>query len=105
MLKFDLKSGYYHLYIMKLFKLTSDFRGKLIVKSRHFVFTVLPFGLNSALFLFTNIVRHLAKYWRRHPIKKIACFLDDGLSVTESFSEAICNSEFIQETLQNLILL
>ena len=26
--------------------------------------------------------------------------MDDGLSVAESFSEAICNSQFVQETLQ-----
>ena len=99
MFKFDLKSGYHHIDINETVQIYLGFSRKIAGKVRHFVFTVLPFGLNSALFLFTKIFRSLVKYWRRHLIK-IACFLDDGLSVGESFSEAICNSQFVQETLQ-----
>ena len=99
MFKFDLKSGYHHIDINKTSQTYLGFSWKIDGKVRHFVFTVLPFGLKSAPFLFTKIVRPLLKYWRSHPIK-IACFLDDGLSVAEPFSEAICNSQFVQETLQ-----
>ena len=59
----------------------------------------MPFGLNSVPFLFTKIFHLSVKYWRKHLIK-IAFFLDDGLSVAKSFSKAICNSQFVQETLQ-----
>ena len=57
------------------------------------------FGLNSAPFLFTKIIRPLVKYWCKHLIK-IACFLSDSLSVAEFFSEAICSSQFVRKTLQ-----
>ena len=99
MFKFDLKSGYHHKDINETFQTYLGFSWKIAGKVRHFAFTVLPFGLNSAPFLSTKIVRPLVKYWRRHLIKR-ACFLDDGLSVAESLSEAICNSQFVQETLK-----
>ena len=99
MSKFDLKSGYHHVDINEAFQTYLGFSWKIDGKVRHFVFTVLTFGLNSAPFLFTKIVRLFVKYCRKHLIK-IACFLDDGLSVAESFSEAICNSQFVQETWQ-----
>ena len=99
MFKFDLKSGYHHVDINETFQTYLRFSWKIAGEVRHFVFTVFPLGLNSASFLFTKIARPLVKYWRRHLIK-IECFLDDGLSVAESFSEAICNSQFLQETLQ-----
>ena len=63
------------------------------------IFLVLPFGLNSASFLFTKIVHALIKYWRKHLIK-ITFFLDEGLNVAESFSKAISNSQFAQDILQ-----
>ena len=96
MFKFDLKRGYHPIDINENFQTYLGFFWKIDGK---IFFKVLPFGLNSDPFLFTKSARPLAKYWRRHLIK-IACFLDDGLSVAESFSEAICNSQFVQETLQ-----
>ena len=63
------------------------------------IFLVLPFGLNSASFLFTKIVHALIKYWHKHLIK-ITFFLDEGLNVAESFSKAISNSQFAQDILQ-----
>ena len=95
---FNLKSGYHHVNINETFQTYLRISWEIDGTVRHFVFTVLSFGLNSALFLFTKIVRPLAKYWRSHLIH-IACFLDDGLSVAESFSDAICNSQFVQENL------
>ena len=64
-----------------------------------YIFLVLPFGLNSAPFLFTKIVRALIKYWRKR-LMKITFFLDEGLSVAESFSKAIFDSQFAQDILQ-----
>ena len=47
-------------------------------KTRYFVFTVLPFGLTSAPFLFTKVMRCLVTFWRAQGIK-ISVFIDDGL--------------------------
>ena len=33
------------------------------------MFTVLPFGLSSAPFIFTNVVRPLVRYWRSHAVR------------------------------------
>ena len=62
--KFDLKSGYHH---VNVFEEHQTYIVKL------FVFTVLPFGLSTAPFVFTKVVRPLVKYWRFSSIK-IACF-------------------------------
>ena len=44
---------------------------------RYFVFTVLPFGLSSAPYIFTKCLKPLEKYWRFNGVN-IALFLDDG---------------------------
>ena len=44
---------------------------------RYFVFTVLPFGLSSAPYIFTKCLKPLEKYWRLNGIN-IALFLEDG---------------------------
>ena len=88
MFKFDLKGGYHHIDINETFQTYLGFSWKIYGQVRHFVFTDLSFGLNSAPFPFTKIICLLVKYWHRHLIKT-ACFLEDGLSVAESFSEAI----------------
>ena len=49
----------------------------------YFVFTVLPFVLSSALFIFTKVMSCLIKHWRINAIR-IACFLDDGSGVASS---------------------
>jgi hypothetical protein len=44
---------------------------------KYYVFTVLPFGLSSAPFLFTKLMREIVKYWGSlsYPI---IVYLDDG---------------------------
>ena len=63
-----------------------------------FVLTVLPFALTSALFILTQVVRPLVKYWRFNSLK-IAGFLNDGIGIEYSYEEAKRKSEFVQETL------
>ena len=45
---------------------------------RYFHFSVLPFGLSSAPYLFTKLLKSLVKKWRTEG-KPIVVFLDDGL--------------------------
>ena len=77
--KFDLKSGYHHIEIFpehrKFLAFVWDFgTGKF----RYFQFCVLPFGLSSAPFIFTKILKPLQKSWRSRGIP-IAIFLEDDL--------------------------
>ena len=69
-------------------------------QTHYFVFTVLPFGLSTALFVVTKLVRPLIKYWRLHAIR-IACFLDDGLGIEFGYSKSETSSKFVLNTLIN----
>ena len=46
------------------------------VSIRYFAFTLLPFGLSSALYIFTKCLKPLEKYWRFNCVN-IALLLDD----------------------------
>ena len=59
----------------------------------------MPVGLNSALFLSGKIINPLVNSWLKN-LLKIACFLDEGLSLLVLFFGAIPSSHFVQETLQ-----
>ena len=93
MFKFDLKSVYHHIDINETFQTYLGFSWEIDSKVRHFVFTV-----RTQFSPVSDCPSFRKKFRRSHPIK-IACFLDDGRSVGESFSEAIYNSQFVQ-TLQ-----
>ena len=75
----DLESGYHHVDIycdhQKFLGFAWPFSGKI----RFFTFKVLPFGLSSACFCFTKLLRPLVKRWRS---MSHCCFvyLDDGIS-------------------------
>ena len=98
MFKFDLKQGYHHVDIfeehMKFLGFSWIFNGKV----QYFKFTVLPFGLTSAPFIFTKIMRVLVKLWRQNNIC-ISCYLDDGLGMAESYAKAKADSTFVRSSL------
>ena len=66
---FDLKSAYHHLEIFeahrKFLGFSCVFQGKLT----YFVFNVLPFGLSTAGFIFTKMLRPVISHWRDQGIK------------------------------------
>ena len=98
--KFDLKSGYHHVDIFEEHQTYLGFSWEINQKTHYFVFTVLPFGLSTAPFVFTKVVRPLIKYWRLHAIR-IACFLDDGLGIKFGYSKSETSSKFVLKTLIN----
>ena len=85
--KVDLKSGYHHLDILESHQKYLAFSWITDGKERFFVFTVLVFGLPSAPFIFTKVVRVLIKHWRGTAIG-IFAFVDDFLSGAKSREEA-----------------
>ena len=96
--KFDLMNGCHDSDIFKPYQKFLGFSWVFKVNTKFFVFTVLPFGLTSALFVFTKVVRPLVKYWTFNFVK-ISCFLGDGIGIEYNYEEAKRKSEFVQETL------
>lgn len=96
---FDLKSGYHHIEIFpehrKYLAFAWDFgTGNF----RYFQFCVLPFGLSSAPFIFTKMLKPLQKSWRSRGIP-IAIFLDDGLGGGADHISAKLNSLIVHSGL------
>ena len=89
MFSFDLKSGYHHIEIERDYQTYLGLAWKLqrSEKLRYFVFTVLPFGLSTAPYIFTKCVRPIEKYWRLQGIK-VAIYLDDGFIVEGGYPES-----------------
>ena len=81
---FDLKSGYHHVDIFpdhrRYLAFSWDFGSG---HTRYFQFTVLPFGLSSATFIFTKLLKPLEARWRAQGIP-IAIFFADGVGAGSS---------------------
>ena len=76
---FDLKSGYHHIKIKpedwQYLGFSWTYRTGVTL---YFVFVVCPFGLSTACYLFTKIMRPLVKKWRGSGIRCVV-YLDDGI--------------------------
>ena len=97
---FDLKSGYHHVDI-------ADHHCKYLgfAWDGHFyVFTVLPFGLATACYMLTKLLRPLVRYWRARGLR-ILVYLDDGLCAVAGKKEALWASQFVRSTLAKAGLL
>eukprot|EP00731_Ephydatia_muelleri_P022428 Em0015g11a len=74
MFSFDLKSGYHHVDIARHHRKYLGFEWE----RQFYVFTVLPFALASAPYVFTKLLRPLVKLWRSRGLKCLM-YLDDGI--------------------------
>ena len=59
------------------------------------MFTVLPFRLSSAPYIFTKLIQPLIKHWRAQGIC-VTTFVDDGMDMENSIDIARGNEKFIQ---------
>ena len=75
--KFDIRSGYHRIDIHPAYQKFFAFAWSISGQVRYFVFTVLVFGLSSAPFVFTKVLKVLIKHWHSFGIRIIA-FIDDG---------------------------
>ena len=98
--KCDIKQGYHHTDILESHQKYLGFAWKIDGKLRFFVFTVLVFGLITAPFLFTKVIRVLIKHWRSLAISRIFAFIDDILEGGRSFNDALAISNFIKSQLE-----
>ena len=75
----DLESGYHNINIYSEHQTFLGYAWPFCGKLRYFSLKVLPFGLSSACFCFTKVLRPLVNRWRS---MSRCCFvlLDDGIS-------------------------
>ena len=89
---FDIKSGYHHIDIFSQIKSFWAFPGLRMGRViRFYKFTVLPFGISTGPYIFSNVLRPLIRYWRLQAIR-IVVYLDDGLGVCPTFSDCYSRS-------------
>ena len=91
---FDLKAGYHHVDI-------ADIHWKYLGfawAGKYYVFTVLPFGLSSACYVFTKLLRPLVCYWRARGLR-IVVYLDDGLCAAAGLDAARLASDLVRSSL------
>ena len=94
MFNFDLKLRYHHVEIAGHHRKYLGFEW-----DQHFyVFAVLPFGLASAPYLFTKLLRPLVRLWRSKDLKAVM-YLDDGIVAVQGETEAEKASGWVRNTL------
>ena len=94
MFNFDIKSRYHHVEIAGHHRKYLGFEW-----GQHFyVFAVLPFGLASAPYLFTKLLRPLVRLWRSKGLKAVM-YLDDGIVAVQGEKEAEKASGWVRNTL------
>ena len=100
MITFDLKSGYHHIdihpdcwpYLGFAWNDSSECCRKF------YMFRVLPFGLSTACYVFTKVLRPLVKHWRSQG-RRAVIYIDDGICAASNVQDAACNSQAIQNDL------
>ena len=85
---FDLKSGYHHV------DMHAESQKFLGFEWDH-KYYVLPFGLPTACFVFTKLMRPLVKLWHGKGIRCVV-YIDDGLIIAASLERASQDSNFVR---------
>ena len=99
MITFDLKSGYHH---VDIHEDSQQYLGFSWGEGRHrefYIFRVLPFGLASACYVFTKLLRPLVKRWRAMGIHVIL-YIDDGICASSSIAKCIKDRDVIVSDLE-----
>ena len=100
MFTFDLKSGYHHLDIYPEHQTYLGFAWKTGDVLTYYVFTVLPFGLSTAPYIFTKLLIPIKKKWRSEGISNFI-FIDDGWVKSESLDSALAVSKRVKDDLSS----
>ena len=78
-IRFDLTFGYHHVDVHEEHQTYLGFHWYKDGVEHFYKFTVLPFGLSPASYVFTKVLRPLTKKWRGQGLKAII-FLDDDIA-------------------------
>lgn len=98
MIKIDVKKAYYHVNIAE----ESRDLLRFMWGERHMRYTCLPMGLATAPWIFTKIMREVARYLRRVYKLRIAVYMDDILIIGATREIAIESAKIVAEILQEL---
>ena len=93
---FDLMAAYHHIEIFHEHRRYLGF----FWRSNYYVFNVLPFGLATAGFVFTEVTRHLVTIWREKGYRVIM-YLDDGVAASDNVNDANEMARQIRNDLNN----
>lgn len=99
--KFDLRSGYHHLSIQETDRQYLGFAWEFNGKIRYFVFNVLVFGLSTAPFILTKLLRPLVRHWRGGGLQTVV-FLDDGIFHGSTIEQYKTTAEKIKSDLDQV---
>ena len=97
---FDLKSGYHHVEIFPDHRQYLGFSWNFGSVVKYFVFTVLPFGMSSAPYIFSKLVRSLVNYWRGLG-RRVVTFLDDGIGGSPDYASCLVHSRLCRSDLDS----
>jgi len=95
MFSFDLQSGYHHVDIYQPHTKFLGFQWLIKGKPTYYIFTVLPFGLSTACYAFTKLLRPLVKYWRGNGLRALV-YLDNGIVAVGGEEAATCASQQVR---------
>ena len=95
---FDLKSAYHHIELFHLHRTYCGFAWTEHGQTEFYTFCVLPFGLCTAGFIFSKVMRVVVAY-RRALGYRVVMFLDDGIGGDKSYEEALQVSTFVRESI------
>ena len=100
MFSFDLKSGYHHIEISQDHQTFLGFCWRAPDSNNEvfYVFTVLPFGLSTAPYIFTKLLKPLEKHWRIQGTC-IAIFLDDGWAIVQDKEGCLLKAQTVRQDL------
>ena len=98
MFSLDFKSGYHHVDIHRQHWKFLGFSWGQGRKQQFYVLCVLPFGLATACYLFTKLLRPLVRHWRAQGLRAVV-YLDDGIVAVSGKKEAQIASVLVQEDL------
>lgn len=101
LVSFDLMSAYHHIEIFPKHRTYLGFSVTEGSKVRYFEFNVLPFGISTAGYVFTKVLREVVSYWRAQGHKTVM-FLDDGVAGASEYSKCKELSQIIQKDLYDL---
>ena len=96
--KFDLKSGYHHVEITEFHWKYLGFQWGNVDGQQFYMFTVLPFGLATACYIFTKLMRPLVKRWRGNGLQAVV-YLDDGIVAANGMEAAERASVIVRQDL------
>ena len=97
---FDLKSGYHHVEIFPDHRQYLGFSWNFGSVVKYFVFTVLPFGMSSAPYIFSKLVRSLVNYWRGLG-RRVVTFLHDGIGGSPGCAICLVHSRLCRSDLNS----